>query len=92
MAKNTDTKFIKVIISERFENKEYAEKPAGFYIKQGGVIVENGKNVAKSYTIELNKEVEIPENFAKYISERKALKPNPNMDVEYVKLYNVEKV
>jgi len=87
-----DTKFVKVIISERLENKEYEGAGNARFIKQGGTIFKDGKVVAKQYTIRLDTEVELPENFIKHIKDRKTIKPNKDMNLEFTPLYIVEKV
>jgi len=93
MAAKKDTKFVKVIISERVDNKEYMDEPKARYVRQGGVIVENGRFIAKDLLIKLDTEVEIPENFVEYIKARKEFKTTTKGDSrELVRIYNVEKV
>jgi len=93
MAKIADTKFVKVIISKRLDNVEIVDAGtrAVESVKQGGLIVKDGKVINQIFTIKLDREVELPENFVEYIKGRKAFKKTAK-GFSLTPIYTVEKV
>ena len=94
MAKVTDTKLVKVIVSRRTDHVEYENKQFKDFVKQAGTIIENGKPTIKNYTVILGKEVELPETIIGYIKDRKIPKASTINagKLEFVNEFVVEKV
>ena len=92
MAKIDNTKLIKVIISKRVDDKEILDSIDKVEtVKQGGVIMNNGKHESKLYTVKIGATVELPENIVEYIKDRKSYRKTGN-GFELTPIYLVEKV
>ncbi len=82
-----DTKYIKVRVSNRNPDSEEMSTFIG-----GNNVIINGTSNVKHYTIELDKEVELPEHFVTQLEDRSMVVQDKRKRNKRVKLFVVERV
>ena len=81
-----DTKFVKVVVSNR--NPESEERSC--FVGGNNIVIDGIKEI-KHYTIELDKEVELPEPFVEQLKNRSMVGKGKDGKTAHVKLFIVEK-